>query len=527
VPFPQQLKEETVSRAIAVTVALLCLAGVAGADFCARDVVPAATVLVPYVEVGMTGNVPNPAGATTILRLTNTSSQATIIHSIVWAADGSAILDFDQALSGYDMWVIDFRDLLSGHWSAFQTSLSSSAYPNTETATLKRTPFEWGPDGRSAFPGTAPFTTPWSTGLAMAESSNTLPPTSCNMQYLDDATGAVYAPLVVSLLQEPLFARLHGGCTGTGTAGQVVTRHTADYLSTLTTNPLFFFLTADAFSVCALVFPGEPGYFTTDVSNRNVLLGDVMYLNPSQSHWAGGPAGHVEAFADPVDGGPAVTGFYESMVAGVEDNREPLPTALAFTYSDSYGDEMLSTLLLWRSGGGMFDASDQVIDCGAYLYYAWDQDEHVITRALQCPTSPCAGADIDPNEIPLVTQALPLDTANLDLPAEYGWMLLVLPPSYDTPFTDPTPETHGYLTMPFMAVGSVRTFCPTFSILTEAAVMANAHCYHDQKLPNLGSQTGGAGPHTSGDVNGDGAVTLDDVYYLINYLAADGPAPVR
>ena len=43
---------------------------------------------------------------------------------------------------------------------------------------------------------------------------------------------------------------------------------------------------------------------------------------------------------------------------------------------------------------------------------------HVITRGLQCPASPCAGADIDPNEMPLVSQPLPLDTANLDLPAD-------------------------------------------------------------------------------------------------------------
>ena len=74
---------------------------------------------------------------------------------------------------------------------------------------------------------------------------------------------------------------------------------------------------------------------------------------------------------------------------------------------------------------------DDVLDCGSYLYYAWDEDEHVITRGVTCPVSPCGDTDIDPNEFPFETQMVPLTTANFDLPAAAGWMLLVFPPSYD------------------------------------------------------------------------------------------------
>jgi hypothetical protein len=31
--------------------------------------------------------------------------------------------------------------------------------------------------------------------------------------------------------------------------------------------------------------------------------------------------------------------------------------------------------------------------------------------------------------------------------------------------------------------------------------------------------------HNCGDLNGDGLVNAEDVFYLINYLFADGPAP--
>ena len=64
----------------------------------------------------------------------------------------------------------------------------------------------------------------------------------------------------------------------------------------------------------------------------------------------------------------------------------------------------------------------------------------MITRGVTCPVSPCADADIDPNEFPFETQMVPLTTANFDLPAAAGWMLLVFPPSYDAALRRSDPE---------------------------------------------------------------------------------------
>ncbi|MGV8042250.1 MAG: hypothetical protein AB2L07_20090 [Thermoanaerobaculaceae bacterium] len=156
-------------RRWAIPLVLSLVAAPAWAVFCARDVVPAATLLVPYVEVKMAGNVPNRDGKTTILRVTNTAPEATLVQLIVWDALGEPVAVFHAALSGYDMWTVDFADVLEGTWSRFDTSRAPGAPPNTGVLPFSRTPFEWGPDGRSSPPPTgpvrAPYTAPWSRGL--------------------------------------------------------------------------------------------------------------------------------------------------------------------------------------------------------------------------------------------------------------------------------------------------------------------------------------------------------------------------
>lgn len=473
--------------AVTLVAALALFAGSAYANFCARDVVPASTLLVPYAVVSMNGSVPDPSGATTLLSVTNTSYEATIIHITVWNAISDAILDFDEVLSGYDVWVINFRDLLSGNWSAFDTSRSSTAFPNSETATLKRTPFEWGPDGRSAYGGVpAPYTSPWSRALPVPQSTNGLPGTNCNMPF-GNTVGAQYAPLVVEGLQDPLFARGHLGC---GT--QVVQRHTNDWLSSLTANPLFFYVTVDNFKVCDLIFPEDVGYFGRQgrYNYENVLIGEIYWLDASKNFSEATPAVHIESDLDS-ELSTATTEFYLEKAADPATYLEPLATAFGFKYYNGGG--VTSSVIVWKNfwefSIPLNDPYDDVNDCGAYLYYAWDEDEHVITRGVTCPVSPCQGADIDPNEFPFETQLVPITSANFDLPAAAGWMLLVFPPSYDSNFWavngDPTPNSI-LLNRDYQAWVGTRIEYGTYSMGLEAATMANAHCFPDQELPWLG-----------------------------------------
>ena len=418
---------------------LLVTSSPALAVFCARDVVPAATLLVPYVEVDMTGNSNNPVpdrnGITTILRVTNTAAEAALVELVIWTAVGEPVVTLHAALSGYDMWTVDFADLLSGTWSRFDTSLSTAARPNVELGELKRTPFESGPDGRSVQWVRAPYTQPWPRGLASPGKTSELPGEQCLIPY-GDAVGYQYAPLFVQKLQEPLYAREHLGC-----GQKVVTRHSNDWMAWLTANPLFFYATVHVVRSCGHLWPTDAGYAEQVALDRDVLLGEVEVLHPSGGTLELLPAVHLETALSAAQ--VATVGPFEAQ-GGHEDRREPLATAFAFPY-ENLASVTGSSLMLWKPFYELDDKGltwdEDVRDCGAYMYYAWDQDEHVIARGCNCPFSGCECGDSDPNEFPFVTQLVPLTNANLDLPSASGWMLLVLPPSYVGFTQDPTPST--------------------------------------------------------------------------------------
>jgi hypothetical protein len=490
--------------AVALVAALAMFAGSAYANFCARDVVPASTLLVPYAVQSMNGPLVNAAGYATLLSVTNTSHEAQIIHVTVWNAVSEGVIDFDEVLSGYDVWVINFKDLLSGNWSAFDTSLAASAYPNSETTTLKRAPFEWGPDGRSAYGGItgAPYSNPcayatggYVTGLPCPQKTSILPSGNCFLPY-GNAVGAIYGPLAVSRIQEPIFSRVHLGC-----GSQVVARHTSDWLSTLTDNPAFFYVTVDVVNVCNRAFPFDPGYFTTIYLHENVLIGEIYYINETTKYSEATPAVHIESDMDS-NLATATSEFYFPKNKSAT-YLEPLATAFGFKYYAS--PAFSSSAIVWKNFWEFDDLltwNDDVLDCGSYVYYAWDEDEHVVTRGQVCPVSPCFGGDIDPNEFPFETQLVALNTAHFDLPAQAGWMLLVFPPSYDAGFWtangDPTPNL-TLLNRNYQAWVATRLeFGGMYSAGLEAATMANAHCFPDQILPNLGNNYENWGHYAQG-----------------------------
>ena len=110
-------------KALILGLALALVGGAAYANFCARDFVPAATLLVPYGVVALSPltNQPDPNGYTTILDVINVSNTKQLIHVVLWDPLSVHIVDFDEVLSGYDVWQINFRDLLNGAFNLFDT----------------------------------------------------------------------------------------------------------------------------------------------------------------------------------------------------------------------------------------------------------------------------------------------------------------------------------------------------------------------------------------------------------------------
>ena len=79
------------------------------ANICAVDVVPAATILFPFVAYDYEGGTD---GQTTMFSVTNVSSDAQIVHFTVWTDYSVAILDFNVVLTGYDVVRMNIRDIL-------------------------------------------------------------------------------------------------------------------------------------------------------------------------------------------------------------------------------------------------------------------------------------------------------------------------------------------------------------------------------------------------------------------------------
>ena len=472
---------------ITLVAALALFAGSAAyANYCARDVVPASTILVPYVVNDMNGDVPDFDGYTTLLTITNVSREAQIIHITVWNAVSTACLDFNEVLTGYDMWQINFRDMIAGNFGAFDTSLDPTAYPNIDpVGILQRAPFEWGPDGRSAY---AP---PTEAGLPTPEVATavTLDDTDCQMPY-----GTIDVSSNVACLRLPLTARSHYGCDHQ--ANNIVnktghfnvrTKYNPgnDWLKNLTNDPLFYYVTVDVVDTCNFLFPSDSTYFTDFYVNANVLIGDIVYLSSTAKFSEAVNAVHIESDYD----GAGLVNFYEEKAATSDLGSlylEPLATALAFDYYNGK-DGVTSSVIMWKNFTE-FRANGQVDDCGAYLYYAWDQDEHTISRSGSCQVSPCSVNDIDPNEFPFETQKVAINTNNFDLPADAGWMLVIFPPSYGfTVDRDPTnPSPNPLFDREYMAWAGVQFNYGIYSSGIEAATLANAHCFEGQVQPQLG-----------------------------------------
>lgn len=470
---------------ITLVAALALFAGSAAyANYCARDVVPASTLLVPYAVQDMTGQyAADMNNYTTILTVTNVSKDAQIIHITVWNAVSTACLDFNEVLSGYDVWQIYTRDMINGNFGAFDTVIQAHPTGNYQ-------PFEWGPDGRSAYSATVP------TGvLPYPNATNTLTSTNCYMPYGNGLT----LNNNIDCLRSPLYTRVHSGCNNL----KVRADFNNDWLhfigaDTKTTNPIWFYMTVDVVNVCNFAFPDQDGYFNATQQNggqayykhANVLIGDINYLAAAQNFSESLSAVHIESDLDtygPTDG----VNFYDPK-ATAETFLEPLATAVAFNYYNMPQYSIATNVMLWKNFQD-FHPNGTIDDCGYYIYYNWDQDEHTNSRSGSCTVSPCNPNDIDPNEFPFETQSVGLTkqpTGNFDLVAQAGWMLIVLPPSYPSAWLDPTAGTNEHVytsdTGKMMMWAATKITYGTYSTSTDAATMANAHCFAGQILPQLG-----------------------------------------
>ncbi|MBW8876624.1 MAG: hypothetical protein JF614_16790 [Acidobacteria bacterium] len=278
--------------------ALLSSVPPASAVICTIDAVPAATLLLPYFEVDLD----NPNGLTTLFSINNASATAVLAHVAIWSDLSVPVLDFNVYLTGYDVQTINLRDVLV-----------NGDVPQTASAGQDVTD-RISPKGKK------------SQDVNFASCLGQLP----------------LPPLPAAFLDH-----LRQSLTGKGSSlfgGQCVGRSYGDNIAR-------GYVTVDTVSNCTLRLPGDPGYFTTDITFQNVLWGDYFYVDSARNFASGDTLVHVEAsLTNPATTTAGRYTFYGRYVGwNASDHREPLPTTFASRYSfDNAFQGNGSSLLVWR-----------------------------------------------------------------------------------------------------------------------------------------------------------------------------------
>jgi hypothetical protein len=243
-------------------------------------------------------------------------------------------------------------------------------------------------------------------------------------------------------------------------------------------HPAWMYITADVVGACNKDLPDSDaaGYFgsTSGVTFRNVLMGDVIWLDPADE--AGGTnfsegdnAVHLEASVgtattpptyppSSVDDGGEPTTFYSRYHTGAAndslgDYREPLGTAWALRYlhAPNAADAAQTSIRAWKSSTNQdlvqdLSDGDYSVDpaelyansCTPYTYYSWDEDVNIVGVSGGF-IPPWSGEDPQPLPQP---NLFPLETQEVDARQFYlvgqpdlafGWMLFIWPRSNTAP----------------------------------------------------------------------------------------------
>ena len=475
-----------------VGVLALGLASTAYATYCANDVVPASTLLFPFVQYDYVAGLAGNNGATTLFAITNVSNRAQIVHITLWTDYSIAILDFNVVLTGYDVQTINIRDILRDGILPYEgTGANIWEEDNDGGSPADIGPFSSNnqllPAAIDAWFAAVGLPNPEPTWNGVLGSDFPLdcdpldweasPNWYADNLPIDGGTLANFRNfLEASMTADTWYAN----CVAPTAVGWPAT---ADPLDVLTASdfdpalptpwwidgyvhPAWMYITADVVGACNKDLPDGDAdlYFgaTTGVAYDNVLMGDVMWLDPADE--AGGVnfseadnAVHLEAFlgnggvAD--DNGDPTTFYsrYHAAVVGAAqaDGREPLGTAwgLRYLHAPNVADAANTSIRAWKgstnqglvqdlSNGSYTVGPDELYanSCTPYTYYSWDEDENIVGVSGGF-IPPWSGEDPQPlpqpNLFPLETQEVPARQFYLvgEPDLAFGWMLFIWPRS--------------------------------------------------------------------------------------------------
>lgn len=342
---------------------------------------PAATLLLPYFEV----DVNNAIGINTLFSVNNASERAVLAHVVVYSDLSVPVLDFNVYLTGYDVQSISLRDILVG-------------------GTLPRTASS-GQDPQNTISPQGSF----SQDINFANCTGQLPPPPLPASFVDHLRRSLTGQ------SSPILGNL---CAG---------RNLGDNIAR-------GYVTVDTVNNCTLRLPTDPGYFTTDITDQNVLWGDYYYVNPGENFAQGETLVHIEADAtNPEFSTPGSYTFYGRYVNWTaRDHRKPLATNFALRYVNGGAFSGGAYLIVWRDS----KVTQNAFTCPALAgsrppWFPLGQEAVVIFDEQETPyipqsvpSSPASVGSFIP--FPGEAQRISVNSSNFPVPFNFGWLLLNL-----------------------------------------------------------------------------------------------------
>ncbi|MCH9649565.1 MAG: hypothetical protein K0U98_15100 [Deltaproteobacteria bacterium] len=350
---------------LALLLLALTVPPVSRAELGAVDAVPAATLLLPYFEVGLENSGDS---RTTLFSINNAKSESVVVHVTLWTILARPSLDFDVFLTGYDVQTYNLADLFL-----------RGGLPQTPVLP----PGQFSEDNE--VPASCQFPLP-----------NNLPPIL--QSYLRNVHTGLPAPAGFA----------NGGLCGAPSQGE---GDAGDFVAK-------GYITMDVVNDCSQTFPGDEGYFgdggTGVISNNNAIWGDFFLVDPDNAFAQGDNLVHIEAMDSVAEGfweagDYTFYGRYTNFDGS--DNREPLATTWATRYfAGTTGPFVVgSDLFVWRDSA-LNDS--EFFQCGTIpapypleqeSVLMWDEEEnHVSINDSPFLTQP------NPSSFPLpLTPPLP------------------------------------------------------------------------------------------------------------------------
>ncbi len=420
-------------------------AGSAHAEIGAIDAVPAATLLLPYFEVGLESCAEQP---TTLFSVNNASAAPVIAHVTLWTKLARPTIDFDIYLTGYDVFTVNLADL-------FIRGTLPQTGPNFD---IGDDPISPNAPGEFSDPDAAP------PGCSFPLPSQI--PASL-LQYIRNLHTGFPAPAGFD----------NAGLCGAQPQG----------LATPAEGVATGYITIDVVNDCSLLFPGNPGYFADEgtgiAANDNVLWGDYFLANPNESFAQGDSLVHIESMSSVRNGfwAPGDYTFYGRYLSfDASDNREPLATTWATRYFAGtvapFDDD--SDIICWRDSG--LDDSF-FFDCGVTPSpYPLGQNQIVMFDEQENPVvvegSPFSPPPVGITVVPCACATTRANANDFGAIFDFGWLYLNLNTSTGS-LVDPIKQSFlttihsasGLFSVGFQAVHLDSALAKTFSVTSSPA----------------------------------------------------------